>query len=113
MNDNTEPARNKPSDQKSGIDHWLEPFFADSALWSVVLVAAGCLGTLGAAVLVAGLYIGNYPAIGALLLLAWMSLDYLNRNRRAGKLGLLSRCIIGLWGLSILIAITGIWLGLA
>jgi hypothetical protein len=113
MSDNTEPTQNKQSDQESGIDHWLEPFFTDSALWSVVLVAAGCLGTLGAAVLVAALYIGNYPAIGALLLLAWMSFDFLNRNRRTGKLGRLSRCIIGLWGLSILIAIAGIWLGLA
>ena len=112
MSDDTEPAQNKQSDQKSGIDHWLEPFFTDSALWSVVFVAAGCLGTLGAAVLVAALYIGNYSAIAALVLLAWMSFDFLNRNRRAGKHGLLGRCIIGLWGLSIFIAIAGISLGL-
>ena len=113
MSDNSEPSEDNDSDVPSGLDDWLEPFFSDSALWPVVLVAAGCLGTLGAAVLVAALYVQNYAAIGALILLAWMSFDLASRNRSNGRFGVLGRCIIGLWLISATIGLAGVWLGLA
>ena len=105
--------RPEESEEHVGIDSWLEPFFTDSALWPVVLVAAGCFATLGAAVLVAALHARHYAALAALLLLAWMSFDVVKRTRRKGRLGLLGRCVIGLWGLSALFAGAGIYLGLA
>lgn len=110
MNEKPDPTDAEEPDERAGADHWLEPFFTDSALWPVVLVAAGCFGTLGAAILVAALYVGNYAALAALLLLAWLSFDVVKRDRRGGRLG---RCVVVLWGLSALIAGAAIYLGLA
>ena len=50
--------------------------------------------------------------LAALLLLAWMSFDVVKRNRREGRLGLLGRFVVSLWGLSALFAGAGIYFGL-
>ena len=113
MNEKPDPMRPEEAEEHTGIDSWIEPFFTDSTLWPVVLVAAGCFATLGAAVLVAAFYAGHFAALGALLLLAWLSFDVVKRNRREGRLGLVGRCVVGLWGLSALFAGAGIYLGLA
>ena len=112
MNEKPDPMRPEEAEERTGIDSWIEPFFTDSALWPVVLVAAGCFATLGAAILVAALQAGHYAALGALLLLAWMSFDVVKRNRREGRLGLLGRFVVSLWGLSALFAGAGIYFGL-
>lgn len=113
MKERPDSTRSNETNGPAGVDSWLQPFFTDSALWPVVLVTAGCLGTLGAAMLVAALYVFNYAAIGALLLLAWMSSDAVIRNRKEGRFGLLGRCIMSLWFVSALLAIGAVWLGLA
>lgn len=101
----------KPS---SGSEEWLAPFFTDSSLWPVVVVVGTCLSTLGAAVLIAGLYHQNPAAAAALLGLAWISFD-ISRRRLSmnGRLGMLGWSIVSLWALSAAIGGLAIRLGLA
>ena len=80
----------------------------------MLLVVASCLSTLGAAVLVAGLYHQNLAAAAALLGLAWISFDVSQRRRREnGRLGMLGWSIVSLWTLSAAIGGAAIGLGLA
>ena len=109
------PSRERRVDEDArGTDAWLAPFFTDSSLWPVLVVVASCLSTLGAAVLVAGIYHQNLPAAAALLGLAWISFDVGRRRRREnGRLGMLGWSIVSLWALSAAIAGLAISLGLA
>ena len=109
------PSRERQADGDArGTDEWLAPFITDSSLWPVLLVVASCLSTLGAAVLVAGLYHQNLAAAAALLGLAWISFDVGKRRRRAnGRLGILGWSILSLWALSATIGGIAIGLGLA
>ena len=96
------------------LDEWLRQFFTDSALVPVALVAAGCFTAIGAGVLLAALRGGSLPASAALVLLAGMSADALLRDRRRrGRLGLASRLVLTLWGLSLAAAVAALALGLA
>jgi len=108
MPDDREP------EEEAGIDDWLAPLFMDSSLWPVVIVVAGCLSTLGAAVGVTAFYSRNPMAAAALLLLGWISFDVCRRRRRdGGQLGLLGWIIVALWGLSAAIGGLAIHFGLA
>jgi len=96
------------------LDDWLRQFVSDSTLVPVALVAVGCFTAIGAGVLLAALWDRNLPAIAALVLLAGMSLDALLRDRRRrGRLGLASRLVLTLWGLSLAAAVAALALGLA
>jgi hypothetical protein len=97
----------------AGIEEWLAPLFADSTLWPLVVVLAGSLATLGAAIGVAALYRQNLFAAAALLGLAWICFDVSKRHRRnKGRLGRLGWSIVALWGLSAAIGGLAIGLGL-
>ncbi|MGH7289272.1 MAG: hypothetical protein ACREI8_14770 [Myxococcota bacterium] len=101
-------------DEPHSLDDWLRQFFTDSILRPVLVVAAGSLAAMGAGIIAWAVRDRNWAAIAALVLLAAMSADALLRDRRRrGRLGLASRCILGLWGLSGLAAAAAVALGLA
>lgn len=96
------------------LDEWLRQFFQDSTLVPVLLVAVGCFTAIGGGVIAWAVRGRSLPAITALVLLAGMSADALLRDRRRrGRLGLVSRCLIGLWALSAAAAAAAVALGLA
>ena len=100
--------------EPKNLDDWLRQFITNGALVPVALVAAGCFAAIGAGVLLAALWVRNLPAIAALVLLAGMSIDALLRDRRRrGRLGLASRLVLTLWGLSVAAAVAALALGLA
>jgi hypothetical protein len=104
----------EPGGKPRGVDEWLRPFFRDSTLVPVLLVAAGCFTALGAGIIAWAVRGRSLAAIGALVLLAGMSADALLRDRRRrGRLGLASRAVLGLWGLSAAAAAAAIAIGLA
>jgi hypothetical protein len=101
-------------DPPRGPDDWLRPFFQDSTLVPVLIVAAGCFTALGGGLIAWAARGRNLAAIAALVLLAGMSADALLRDRRRhGRLGLVSRCVLGLWALSAVAAAAAVALGLA
>ena len=107
------PGNDDDREPKS-LDDWLRQFITNGALVPVALVAAGCFTAIGAGVLLAALWVRNLPAIAALVLLAGMSIDALLRDRRRrGRLGLASRLVLTLWGLSVAAAVAALALGLA
>jgi hypothetical protein len=97
-----------------GLDDWLRPYFTDSTLVPVALVAAGCFTALGGGIIAWAVRGRSLAAIAALVLLAGMSADWLLRDRRRrGRLGLASRCVLALWALSAAAAAAAFALGLA
>ncbi len=86
------------------IEQWILPFFTDSTLWPVLLVMAGVLATIGAAVLLLAVGDRNAFAIAALLLMLGMSGEQLYRDLRRGRLGLAGASIACLWLLIGLVA---------
>ena len=90
----------------SDFDRWIEPYFRDSTLWPVLIVAAAILATLVAAVLLLAVVDRHLYAMAALLVLAWMSGDALLRQVRAQRrVGLVGGCILGVWALGAAAAI--------
>jgi len=107
-----EPGR--PDDDPHSLDDWLKPFFSDATLRPVLVVAAGSLTAVGGGTVAWAVRGRSLAAVAALVLLAGMSVDVLLRDRRRrGRLGLASRCIVGLWALSLLAAGAAVALGLA
>lgn len=95
------------------LDVWILPFFQDSALWPVLIVALLSLATFGAAILLVALDTRNKFAIAALALLVWMSGDVAWRDlRRRRRLGPICALILALWLLSGLLALAALRLGL-
>ena len=102
----------EPEDRQT-VEEFIAPFFTDSSLWPVLLVVAGCLATLGAAVLVGAIYHHNLFAAAALLGIAWIAFDVGKRHRRQhGSMGLLGWSIVALWVLSAAIGVAATLLGL-
>jgi len=107
-----EPGRR--DDEPRNFDDWLRQFFTDSILRPVLVVAAGSLTAILAGIIAWAVRGRSLAAIAALALLGAMSADALLRDRRRrGRLGLASRCILGLWALSALAAVAAVALGLA
>jgi hypothetical protein len=97
----------------SDFERWIEPYFRDSTLWPVLLVAAAILTTLLATVLVLALADRNLAAMAALLALGWMSVDATLRVLRARRrLGLVGASILGVWLLAAAAALAARWSGL-
>jgi len=92
-------------EEPRGVDLWLAPFFRDSTLWPVLAVVVAIFVVLGAWALLLAVVDRNLAALGALLLLFWMSLDALIRSLRRGGSLLLAGCIAGFWLLSITAAL--------
>jgi hypothetical protein len=107
----TEPGRER---EPRGLDDWLRQFFRDSTLVPVLLVVTGSFTAIGAGLIAWAVRGRSLAAIAALVLLAGMSADALLRDRRRnGRLGLASRCVLGLWALSAAGAAAAVALGLA
>jgi hypothetical protein len=101
-------------DEPRSLDDWLRQFFRDSSLIPVLLVAVGCFTAIGAGVIAWAVVGRSWAAIAALVLLAGMTLDTVLRElRRTRRIGLASRCMLGLWGLSAVAAAAAVALGLA
>ncbi len=107
----TEPGDREPPEQRErlGLERHLAVFVEESSLWPVLLVAVLSLTTVGAALLTLALADRNLFAIGALLILLWLSVDILVRRRRFGLAG---GFIVALWALSGLAALGFHGLGL-
>lgn len=94
-------------------DRWLRALLDDSLLWPVLIAGAGIVVTSGAGVLLMALR-GRNPFVWvALLGLAVASCDAVYRDLRRGRLGLVSRAVVGAWLASAGAAALAVWLGLA
>lgn len=93
-------------DAPRGVELWLAPFFRDSTLWPVLAVAIMIFVLFGAWGLLLAVFERNLFALGAMLLVFWMSVDVVIRNRRSGGAKLIVGCIVGFWVLSV-VAATG------
>jgi len=103
----TPPAGGEPR----GAELWLAPFFRDSSLWPVLCVAVAIFVVVGASALLLAFVERNPFAIGAVLLLFWISVDAVVRDRRRGGSRLLLGCVSGFWMLSIAAAAGARWAG--
>lgn len=93
----------KPGESQPGgwsFDEQLRVYLQDESLWPVLIVGFAIAVTLGAAVLIAALAVGNPFALAASALLVLVSLDVLQRDLRAWRLGLASRSVLVLWAAS-------------
>jgi hypothetical protein len=96
MSDREEPG----SDERRGAEQWLAPFFRDSSLWPVLAVAGAIFVVMGTSGLLLAFVERNGFAVAAVLLVFWMSVDAVIRNRRRHGSALVPGCIAALWGLS-------------
>jgi hypothetical protein len=71
--------------EPQGPERFLTPFFRDSSLWPVLCVAVMIFVVLGAAALLMAFVERNLFAVGAVLLLFWISVDASIRARRRGR----------------------------
>ncbi len=99
------------TDERRGAELWLAPFFQDSSLWPVLCVAVAIFVVVGAAALLLAFVERNPFAVTALLLLFWISVDAVVRDRRRGRSRLLLGCVTGFWLLSIAAAAGARWAG--
>jgi hypothetical protein len=84
----------------SDLERWIEPYFRDSTLWPVLVVAVSILVTLVAAALLLAVVDRHLYAMAALLALAWMSGDAMLRQLRSRRrLGLVGGAVLGIWAL--------------
>lgn len=95
-----------PEQEGSRFERWVGPFFRDPALWPVLVVATAIFVTLGVAALLLAMVDRNLFALGAVLVMALVSLDVAWRERRGGRFGLASRCLLGYWMLVVAGAVT-------
>jgi hypothetical protein len=97
----------------SDFERWIEPYFRDSALWPVLVVAATILVTLLASVLVLAVADRNLAALAALLALGWMSVDATLREVRSRRrLGRVGGAILAVWVLGAAAAVAARWSGI-
>ena len=81
----------------SSLDEHLRVYLRDESLWPVLIVVIAVAVTLGAALLSAAVVLGNLAAWGAVALLALISLDVVQRDLRARRLGIGGRLVLLLW----------------
>jgi len=93
--DPTAPSRGPA--EGPAFERWVAPFFRDPSLWPVLFVATASFVTLGAAALLLAFAERNLFALGAVLVLALVSVDVALRERRRGRFGLASGCLVGYW----------------
>ena len=104
-------ARGDAQGEPTGPDRWIRPFFEDSTLWPVLLVALGILVTFFTGVLLLAVRDRNYFTIAALVVVAWASADVARHDVTARRLGLASGSLLVLWVLSLAAAFTVVKLG--
>jgi hypothetical protein len=109
-----ERASPSPSERATGsrLDAWIEPYFRDSTLWPVLVVAAAILVTLAAALLLLALVERDLYAIAALLAAGWISGDFVLRDVRGhGRVGLAGGTLLALWAMGAVAAAVARGLG--
>ena len=107
-----EGAPGKPPTRPS-LDAWLEPYFHDSTLWPVLVVAAAIAVTFAAALLLLALADRRLNAMAALALALGASVRFAVREWRARRrLGLGARSLLGLWALAAVVAFAANRLGI-
>jgi hypothetical protein len=95
------------------FDVWLEPYFHDSTLWPVLVVAAAIAVTFAASLLLLALADQRLNAMAALALALGASVHYSVREWRARRrLGLGARSLLGLWSLAAVVAFAANRLGI-
>lgn len=92
-------------EEHDGSEHrtlrFVRPFFEDSTLWPVLIVAVVSATLFGATLLLVALAGRNLFALAALVILVWMSVDSLRQDwKRRRGFSLLGRGVLGLWALS-------------
>lgn len=90
--------RDAERDPDSG-SAWIEPFFTDSGLWSVLAVVVLTLATLGASVLVLAVQDRSRSAMAALVLAGGMTVFALESDLRRRRLGSTGRLLLVVWAL--------------
>ena len=108
----TGPERHDDREPRS-LDDWLASFARNPALRPVAIVVVGCLAAIGASAILLAVRGHSLPAIAALALLAFGSVDLLQRDLRRRRFGSASRLVVALWLLSALAAGAAVLLGLA
>jgi len=81
-------------------------------LWPVLGVVAMVATTVGAGVLLFAIAGRNLPGLAALVILAAVSIDVVQREVRGGGFGLLSGLVLGLWATSTAAALAALAIGL-
>jgi hypothetical protein len=79
------------------VDRHFSIFYRDPTLWPVLVVAVAAALCLGGSALVFAVRERNPYSIAALLVLAWLSADVVQRDLRRRRFGVASRAIAGLW----------------
>ena len=97
-----DPPAKSDAPEDRALDRWLSPYFTDSTLFPVVLVAAAVGVTLGSTLLLLAVVERNFFAAAALFVLAGVSVDVVYRDLKRRRFGLLSRIVAGFWALSTL-----------
>lgn len=98
-------------DEPRGAERWLAPFFRDSTLWPVLVAVSAVFVVFGASALLLAFVERNPFAVGAVLILLWMSIDAGIRSRRRGGSRLLVGAIAVFWLLSAAAALGAAWAG--
>jgi hypothetical protein len=106
------PSSKREDEEPETLGDWVRPYFTDPALWPVLAVGAIALFSLGGALLVFAVAERRLPAVGAMLLVLWMSVDASLRERRRGGFGALSATIAACWLGSALVGVALVGFGL-
>ena len=107
------PERDEDDDAFPSLDEILGTFLSEGALLPVVVVVLGSGGAFGAAVLILTVVDRNPFAMGALVLIAGMTVDISLRARKEPGFRNLALLIGMVWAASIVLAGVAVWTGLA
>jgi len=100
-----------PEPEPRGLERWIAPYFRDSTLWPVLVVAAATAVTGLASLLLLAAVDRNPYAGAGVVVLAWIGVDVALRERRAlGRTGLAGRSALVLWVLGAAAALA-VWRG--
>ena len=95
------------------LDELIGTFFSEASLLPIVVVVLGSGGAFGAALLVMTVVDRNPFAMGALVLLAGMTVDISLRARKEVGMRNLALLIGLVWAASVALALLAAWTGLA
>ncbi len=100
-------------DEFPSLDELIGTFFSEASLLPIVVVVMGSGGAFGAALLVMTVVDRNPFAMGALVLLAGMTVDISLRARKEASMRNLALLIGLVWAASVALALLAAWTGLA
>lgn len=107
------PEPPEEEDEFPSLDELIGTFFSEASLLPIVVVVLGSGGAFGAALLVMTAVDRNPFAMGALVLLAGMTVDISLRARKEAGFRNLALLVGLVWAASVLLALLAAWTGLA